>query len=154
MLLKLIVEAVLVGIYSSVLFLILFTFISNKYILLFVLGFLKHFLSYYLTFQTFYCNNSFACNKVLHKSGNSYSDTTNKNITYAASNSNLFIESILEGVWFLIIGSSIFYAVNKKIRPSVIIFLIGVATHLLTDFLNIHEFFCKHNCVENKSSQK
>ena len=144
-----VLESILVGIYSVILFKILFSFISNKYILLFTLGFLKHFLSYYLGFQTYYCNNGYACNAIL-----------DKNKKYVASGKFLDVESILEGLWFLVVGLVIFSVVhqahifkfikNEKTIPSDIIFLIGAATHLLVESLKLHEYFCKHRCVVKK----
>ena len=76
-----ILEAVCVGLYSAVLFNLLFFFIKNEYILLFTLGFLKHFLSYYLHIQTFFCNHGYACKKLLN----------DDNISYIATNNNLTI---------------------------------------------------------------
>lgn len=146
---RIVIEALFVGLYSAILFRILLLFIENKYILLFTLGFLKHFLSYYLTFQTYYCNNGYACNKIL-----------DKNKTYVASSSYLLGESILEGVWFLVASLSIFYVVhllhvfkfikNEKIVPTLIVFAVGVLTHILSDKLQLHSYFCEHNCIVKK----
>jgi hypothetical protein len=132
---NLIIEALFVGLYSAVLFKILFFLIKNEYILLFTLGFLKHFLSYYLRIQTFYCNHGYACKKLSH------SDTT-----YIATNTTLFIESLLEGLWFLTAGSIVFKLVDGKLKPFIVMFLIGFFTHLLAEKMEIHKYFCRHNC--------
>ena len=132
---NLIFEAMFVGLYSGVLFNILFFLIKNEYILLFILGFLKHFLSYYIGIQTFYCNHGYACKKLSHN------DTK-----YVATNTTLFIESLLEGLWFLTAGAIVFKLVGK-LKPFIVIFLIGFFTHLLSEKMEIHKYFCKHNCI-------
>lgn len=146
---RVVVETLFVGLYSAILFRILFFFIRNKYILLFTLGFTKHILSYYLTIQTYYCNNGNACNKIL-----------DKNKTYVASSSYLFVESILEGTWFLVASLFIFYVVhllhifrfikNETTVPTLIVFIVGVLTHILSDKLQLHTYFCKYNCMVKK----
>jgi hypothetical protein len=128
-------EALFVGLYSAILFNILFLFIKSEYILLFTLGFLKHFLSYYVGIQTFFCNHGYACKKL-----------SNNNTTYIATNNNLFIESLLEGLWFLIVGSIVFKFIGK-VKPFIVMFFIGFFTHLLAEKMDIHKYFCKHNCV-------
>jgi len=129
-----ILEALFVGLYSAVLFNILFFFIKNEYSLLFTLGFLKHYLSYYLGIQTFFCNHGYACKKISHSDN-----------TYIARNNNLFIESLLEGLWFLTIGSIVFNS-NGKVKPFIVMFFIGFFTHLLCEKIKIHKYFCIHNC--------
>lgn len=131
-----ILEALFVGLYSAVLFRILFFLIKNEYILLFTLGFLKHFLSYYAGIQTFYCNYGYACKKITH-------DGVSR---YTATNNTLFIESLLEGLWFLTIGTIIFSSI-RKIKPFIVIFMIGFFTHFLSEKMQIHKYFCKHNCI-------
>jgi hypothetical protein len=130
----LIFESIFVGLYSAVLFKILFFVIKNKYALLFILGFLKHYLSYYVGIQTFFCNHGYACKK-LSRSDN----------TYLATNNNLFIESLLEGLWFLTIGSIVFNSIGK-VKPFIVMFFIGFFTHLLCEKIKIHKYFCRHNC--------
>jgi hypothetical protein len=142
-------EALFVGLYSAILFRILLLFIQNKYVLLFSLGFLKHFISYYLNIQTYYCNNGLACNKIL-----------DKNETYVATKTYLFGESILEGFWFLFTSLLIFNVIhllhmfkfikNEKTIPTLVVFTVGVLTHILVELLNLRAYFCKHNCVVKK----
>jgi hypothetical protein len=72
----------------------------------------------------------------------------------------LIVESILEGLWFLVVSLVIFSIVhqahifkfikNEKTIPSDIIFLIGVMTHLLVESLKLHDYFCKNRCVVKK----
>jgi hypothetical protein len=130
----LILEALFVGIYSAVLFRILFFLIKNEYSLLFTLGFLKHFLSYYVGIQSFFCNHGYAC-KILSHSDN----------IYIATDKNLFIESFLEGLWFLTVGTLIFNSIGK-VKPFIVMFVIGFFTHLLSEKMKIHKYFCRHNC--------
>jgi hypothetical protein len=130
----LILEALFVGIYSAVLFRILFFLIKNEYSLLFTLGFLKHFLSYYVGIQSFFCNHGYAC-KILSHSDN----------IYIATDNNLFIESFLEGLWFLTVGTLIFNSIGK-VKPFIVMFVIGFFTHLLSEKMKIHKYFCKYNC--------
>lgn len=146
---RVVLESIFVGLYLVILFRALLLFIRNKYILLFTLGFLKHFLSYFLGFQSYYCNNGYACNGILDKSK-----------TYVASDKFLVVESILEGLWFLVVGLIIFSIVyqaysfkfvkNEKTIPSVIIFLIGAFTHILAEIFKLHDYFCKNRCVVKK----
>jgi hypothetical protein len=135
-----------IGLFSSILFKVLFLFILNKYILLFTLGFLKHFLTYYLNFHTYYCNNGSSCKKVL-----------DKNKTYVATKSHLFEESIIEGFLFLVASIFIFYGVhllnifkfikNEKTFPTLIVFIVGAITHILSEKLQLHAYYCKNRCV-------
>jgi hypothetical protein len=136
--LKLFLEALLVGLYSTILFKILFYFIQNKYILLYVLGFVKHYISYYLYIHDLYCNNGTACKKILHK-----------NTSYVAKKDNLIIESILEGFWFLIIGSFATSFINKS-KWLTAIFTIGFVTHVLSEIIYVHDYFCSFNCKIKK----
>jgi hypothetical protein len=131
----LIFESIFVGLYSAVLFNILFFVIKNEYALLFTLGFLKHYLSYYFGIQTFFCNHGYACKKISHS-----------NNTYIATNNNLFIESLLEALWFLTIGSIVFSSIGK-VKPFIVMFFIGFFTHLLCERIKIHKYFCRHNCI-------
>jgi hypothetical protein len=108
--------------------------------LLFTLGFVKHFLSYYLGIQTFFCNHGYQCKKVLAN------NTGVKNIRYVATDNNLFIESLLEGLWFLVAGSAVFMVIGK-VKPYIVMFVIGTLTHLIVEKMEIHKYFCRHNCI-------
>lgn len=146
---RVVVESLFIGLFSAILFRILFFFIRNKYILLFTLGFTKHILSYYLGIQTYYCNNGNACNKIL-----------DKNKTYVASGTYLLGESIIQGAWFLVASLFIFYVIhllrifrfikNEITVPTLIVFIVGVLTHIISDKLQLQTYFCKHNCIVKK----
>ena len=56
-------EAIFVGIYSSVIAIILSFVVYNYYYLLFLTGFIKHVGGYYLNIHTYYCNYGDACTR-------------------------------------------------------------------------------------------
>jgi hypothetical protein len=145
---QVILEALMVGIYTLTLYAILHFFIQNKYLLLYTLGFLKHFLSYYLGIHDFYCNNGYACKKILDRHDNSHIKTTYYTTQYKAQNKFLIIESLLEGVWFLIAGTIVTYLVNKN-KWFTMIFALGFVTHLISEIFYIHGYFCNYNCRIN-----
>jgi hypothetical protein len=136
-----ILEAFFVGLYSLILCVITSFFIDNFYVLLFVTGIVKHFLGYLLNIHTFYCNNGYACLKI-HKYSNKKNDKKNdkKNTD---NNFVLLIECIVEGILFLVLGY--FLKLFIKYKPT-IFFLIGFLLHLIFEWLNIHQLFCKYRC--------
>ena len=132
--LQLILEALLIGLYSTILFKILFYFIQNKYVLLYVLGFVKHYISYYLYIHDLYCNSGAACKKILHKEN-----------VYVAKKDRLIIESILEGCWFLIVGTFATSLISKS-KWLAAIFTVGFITHILSEVIYVHDYFWSYNC--------
>uniref|UniRef100_A0A6C0KPM4 Uncharacterized protein n=1 Tax=viral metagenome TaxID=1070528 RepID=A0A6C0KPM4_9ZZZZ len=130
-----IIEALFVGIYTSLVY-IFFTYfliIDNFYIGLLVVGFVKHFLGDFLGLHTFYCNNGEACVKVLNPSKK-----------YISISKNLIIISVGESIMFLILGT-----IFRPFFPHKYIFLyftIGAILHILAEKFKIHTFFCKNNC--------
>lgn len=139
---QLILEALFVALYTAILFQLLSLFINNKYLLLYTLGFCKHFLSYYLHIHDLYCNSGYACKKILHKHDNETIKTTTY---YKSQNKYLIIESLLEGVWFLFAGS-IVTSLTNKYKWFSLIFALGFFTHLISEMLYIHDYFCIYNC--------
>lgn len=140
---KLIIETIFVGVYTTIIYLLLLLFTKNISIsiilLLFLLGFFKHFFGFYLGIHNYYCNNGKACNHILQK-----------NIKYNSKSKLLFIESILEGIWFIIAGLfsfSLFNALKNKNNQVIIIFGLASFTHILSEYFGIHNYFCKHNCI-------
>jgi hypothetical protein len=123
-----IIESFIVGIYCMIIYLILINFIENYNLLLFILGFIKHIMGYYLGLHKLYCNYGFACNTFELK-------------TINTSFIQIFIESILEGFVFYLIGSLFFE--NKLIN----IFCIGIFLHLISETFGLHTFFCKR-CIK------
>lgn len=141
-------EAIGVGILCIILYEVLTYFIPIKMTstFLFVHGFLKHLLGYILQIHTYYCNNGLACSKKSNTSNN-----------YVASESllELFIESMCEGLLFLIVGST-FYAVSPYLRNHKIvsIFLVGFFLHIAFEITGIHKLFCGYRCKQNVVTEK
>lgn len=133
-----IIESLLVGIYTSIIYLIISPFIKNTYILLLVVGFLKHILGYYLNIHTWYCNYGDAC------IGQGY---TNK--LYAIS-SNLVRDSFYDAFMFLIIGFLLLYKLTNKL---ILFFTIGVLIHIISEHLFVHKYFCQTICKESKNTK-
>jgi hypothetical protein len=124
-------ESIIVGAYSSIVYLITKNFVNNVYLLFFLIGFIKHLLGYLLNIHTFYCNYGYAC--------------SNKNKNKVAIYTNyLFAESVIEGILYLSFG----LLFNKIIKNKLIdIFIVGVLLHIISEKLKIHIFFCKNRCV-------
>lgn len=120
-----IIEAIIVGIYCLLLY-YLFP-INNFYIQLFIIGFIKHYLSYYIKLHDYYCNNGHACN-----------NKNTKSINY-----NIFGQSILEAITFIIFG---YIFDNILFDKSYTYFFIGFTLHILAENINLHKFFCNNYC--------
>lgn len=133
-----ILEACIVGLYTCLIYsLILPLQVSNKYFVFFIAGFTKHFCSYYLELHTYYCNNGYACK-------NTATNTKKiSNITLG----ELFIQSILEGFLFIMVGILLFWYVpvlrNNKL---LLFFMIGFLLHIIFEILGLHKIFCKRQC--------
>lgn len=137
--------------YSTSIFRILTLFIQNKYVIFFTLGFLKHLLSYYLQIKTYYCNDGRTCGKIL-----------DKNKQYVAIDKYLFFESLLQGLWYLIASSIIYYIIhlfhmfrfikNEKVGIGLIVISVAVMTNFIDKKLELRNYFCKYDCVEKQNS--
>ena len=136
---QLIMEAILVGIYTCFIYLIFSPFIKNFYFLLLVSGFFKHFLSSSFGIWTWYCNNGEACIKALSQDQYYQSNTT-----------YLLRESIYESILFLIFGIILtnFTKLNNstKLNNIYIFLIIGIILHLISENIGIHTQFCKQTC--------
>lgn len=137
-----IIEAVLVGAYSTLLYLLYspFDLFNNIYITLLVVGFLKHYLSYYIGLHTYFCRYGEACKKY-----NIY----NKNINLITINKNNFLlqESVIESLLYLLLGSILYNCITNN--PIYIFFLIGFILHILFEQLEFHNKFCRERCTLN-----
>jgi hypothetical protein len=125
-----VIESLLVGIYTAIIYFIISPFIKNIYALLLVVGFLKHLLGYFLNIHTWYCNNGDAC---LNKDNNN---------NYTAIRLHLIRDSLYDAVMFLIIGSVLL----TKINNIVLFFTIGVLLHIISEHLLVHKYFCNNTC--------
>lgn len=139
-------EAIIVGIYSVIIFFISSFFINSynhNFIQLFIVGFFKHFLSGYLKIHDFYCNYGYSC----------YLNNDCKNGKCYANKDLLFFESLIEGILYLIVGFILieishsylflFFNFSKNIY---LYFLIGFILHLSFEYLQIHKYFCNTHC--------
>ena len=130
-------EALLVGIYTCIVYLFFSQFIKNFYILLLVVGFFKHFLGSIIGIHTWYCNNGDACVKSLSQGK-----------IYSASTVYLIRDSFIEAIAFVIMGL-IFRPIIGNIY---LFFAIGTILHILAENLSIHKQFCINYCYKQKTN--
>lgn len=109
---KLVLEAIVVGIISLSVSLVL-----NSSV--FLIGFFKHFLSGIFGLHHWYCKKS--CD-----------------VNYP----KLLIESLLEGIMFVVM----FEIILKPFKVSLPFFWIGFILHILTELVGIHKVFCEKLC--------
>ena len=121
-------ESLFVGVYSCILYLLIP--MNDTMIALFVVGFLKHYLGNLLGIHDYYCNNGYAC-KSQH--------TT----IYVVTQLELVVESVAEGVLFLLLGTLLMMLQKNMI---VTYFLIGMLLHLLFEFSGAHQKICAYRC--------
>jgi hypothetical protein len=126
-----IIESILVGLYTCLIYLLFSPFIKNFIMLLLVVGFFKHFLSSSLGIHTWFCNNGEACLKVLSQDQN-----------YSANTIHLIRDSFYESLAFLIMG----FIFRPIIGNMYLFFTIGVILHIIAEKLWIHKSFCKKTC--------
>jgi len=137
-----IVESILVGVYTFLMYIVFSPFIKNFYVLLLVVGFMKHFLGSSIGLHTWYCNNGEACLKLLHEE---FSRSPNK---YVANTIYLIRDSVYEAIIFIIIGTILSY----KLTKGYLFFTIGLLLHILSEKLLIHKSFCKKTCDKINSN--
>lgn len=136
-------ESMIVGIYTTIIALLLIYLIqtinkTNFYLSIwffFILGFVKHLLGYFLNLQTYYCNHGIQCKKIHF----------NQNLNLKAIQPSL-LENMGEGFLFVISGL-IFTQLFKIKNPFVIAFLIGFCLHIVSEKIGLHTYFCKYYCV-------
>jgi len=135
-----IIETLLVGTYSSVLYLLYspFNIFNNIYVTLLVIGFFKHYLSYYIGLHTLFCRYGEACNK--------YNTKINTDIIFSKNNF-LLKESLLESILYLLVGTFIYQCITNN--PIYIFFLIGFILHIIFERMQIHDIFCRKRCTLN-----
>jgi hypothetical protein len=127
-----IIESILIGIYTSIIYLIFSPFIKNFYLLLLVCGFSKHFLGSSFSLWTWYCNNGEACIKSL-----------SQDQQYNAKTTYLIRESIYESFLFLIVGTLLHLLVQNNIY---LFLIMGIILHILGEHSGIHRSFCEKTC--------
>jgi len=131
-------ESLFVGIYTVLIFLFIsYSPIDNVYMRLFSIGFVKHFLGHYLNLDTYYCNFGDAC--VSDKSfSNVFGLVKKKAVTV-----NLVLESVGEGVLFLILGSILLSVIKNRF---LLYFSIGFILHTGFELIGVHKKFCQDRC--------
>ena len=132
-----ILESFFIGIYSVIILYICRPFITNYYVLLLVVGFLKHLLGYYLYIHQYYCNYGDTCKKQHNSKKN-----------YVATNYHIILDSLLESIMFLVLGSLLALILTNPKQIYIIFFFIGVLLHIIAEKVGIHALFCKTNCLE------
>jgi hypothetical protein len=129
-----IIESIIVGLYCVIIYFFINMWVSNTFLnAFFITGFLKHFLAYYLGLHSWYCNNGYSC-KIIYNS-----DTNTK----LNENKYIFIESIGEGILFLLVAMILNNVITNKY---LIIFLIGFILHITFELIGIHKYFCLVSC--------
>jgi hypothetical protein len=125
--LQILLESILVGIYSMLLSIIVLQIFNFPLVFnIFIIGFLKHYIGGIVGLQHYYCSMSIKCNKF--------------NLDY------LILESIGEGFLFLIT----YFILSKFVgeRRYINFFMIGILLHVIFEELNGHSLFCKTHCSE------
>jgi len=134
-----IIESILVGLYSVVIFLFFSPFVGSDhkkfYLTLVAVGFLKHLMGSFLGIHTWYCNNGDACIKKLPQ-----------NHRYIAKTTNLLRDSIFEAFAYLCLGFILRGLFKNDLMG--LFFTIGFILHLLSELLLIHNSFCNTYCVK------
>jgi len=126
-----IIESLLVGIYTCIIYLLFSSFIKNLYLLLLVVGVFKHLFGSSIGLHTWYCNNGETCLKLLDKSQ-----------TYIANTLYIISDSIYESIVFLILGFILSYILTNMY----LFFAIGIILHILSEKLGVHKNFCRSSC--------
>lgn len=123
--LQILLESLLVGIYSMLLSIIILENFNYPLVLnIFIIGFLKHFISGIVGLQQYYCSMYNKCDKF--------------------DLDHLILESIGEGFLFIIT----YFILSKLVgqRGYTTFFMIGILLHITCEQLNVHSFFCKTHC--------
>ena len=124
-----VLEAIFIGIFSLFLYFSLITIYKPIkdipfLVLLFILGFIKHLFGYIVGLETAYCK------KYKSPSANAVFPT--------------LFDNLLEGIFFIILGSCLSILIKKKY---IIIFLIGFLLHIISELAGLHNYFINKKCV-------
>lgn len=129
-----IIESILVGVYSSTIYLLFSRFIENFSVLLLVCGFFKHFLGSSFEIWTWYCNNGEACVNVL-----------SQDQTYEANTQYLMQDSFYESFLYFITGTMLTIIIPSN-NMLLLFFIIGFILHIIAEHTGVHKIFCKKTC--------
>lgn len=149
-----IVGGILSGIYAIIIFIIILRFVPikknlakigifNKWIvlvfLIFTFGFWKHEVGYFLKIESSYCKNTEICYKLVKTqpvSLNRVKDTF-------GFLENIWLESIGDGITFVLVGLPSFVFINNKYIAA---FVTGIFGHLFSKYLGFQGYFCRTTC--------
>uniref|UniRef100_A0A6C0I554 Uncharacterized protein n=1 Tax=viral metagenome TaxID=1070528 RepID=A0A6C0I554_9ZZZZ len=121
-----IVEAVVVAIYTGILSLPLSLFsIDDPALFFFLLGFVKHGLGSFLGLHSLYCRRKLG-------------PTWFSNGSYL----QILLESVGEGLLFILFGN-LYSRLGGRIMSA---FMIGLSLHLLFELFSFHSLFLKYRC--------
>lgn len=120
---RLLLEALFIGFFNIIIYFPL-SFINNLIIQLFAVGFMKHLISYLIGIQNYYCK-------------------TYKGNNYQSKPSNIIIECLFEGLFFIYIGLLLSKLIDNIY---LLFFMLGFSIHIISEFYGIHELFLMHNC--------
>lgn len=148
------IESLFIGIYTVLIYLFVsYSPIENVYLRLFSIGFVKHFLGHYLNLDTYYCNFGSACvsDKAFNSSYNDLNSNSNLNEktckkTVLTTTSILALESVGEGILFLLLGSILLFISYLRKNRFLLYFFIGFILHTGFELLGIHKIFCQDRC--------
>jgi hypothetical protein len=121
----LIEEQLVVGVYTSLMYLACKPFVSGYLTTLFVCGFLKHFVGYVSGLQSLYC-------KVKGREG-----------LRPISTPLIVLESLLEGCVFVALG---FLLKSMGIKNGV--YVIAFTGHILAEVTGFHDLFIQCRCIK------
>ena len=122
---NLLIEQFGVGVFTSIIYLLLLPFKLEYFVLLFLYGFFKHLFGYYLGIQTFFCNQNLPGTKSV--------------VPFP----QLILECIFEGLLFLSFG---FLLVKCGLHRFIIPYVIAFSIHIIIDSTGLHNLFLKHRC--------
>lgn len=128
--LQILLESLLVGIYSMLLSIIVIQLFNFPLVLnIFIIGFLKHYISGIVGLHHYYCSMYNICDK------------------FDSDYLILILESIGEGFLFLMT----YFILSKLVgqRGYTTFFMIGILLHITFEQLNGHSLFCKSHCLKN-----
>ena len=128
--LQIFLESVFVGLYSLLLYYLFLhksKFVSNFFNQLFIIGFFKHLLGYFFIHR-YYCQFGYACK--------------DNNYLSVKSNKYILIESIGEGLIYVIFGMILI----KYTNTIVTMFMIGFLLHLIFEIIGVHKKYCQQRC--------
>ena len=129
------IEALLVGVNALLVYLVLQDFIHESVLLLLLVGFFKYLLGHLFSLHDYYCNNGNAC-ILLHK----------KDGKFISTSENLIRNSILEGLYFVILSYLYFRYENDYYARAIFIFLLGTIKHIIFEFAGVNSKFCVDSC--------